>query len=301
MNVPDTYAGGYDIRGPGHRGFLGECVPGATMRFFYNGRVFWNDGDHSHVYKYAGASREGSRIMPYDEAKVSLTYKAIATSCMRLSEAFDGPYPEERLELLKRLSPPTADVAYPVDLFVRKPAVVWNLPVERAFGKWNILGVFNFGPKSPNLTVTLDAAQDLRLDPQKEYLVYEFWSHKLVGMFRGRFVSRAIGNKDCDVYSIVAKEDRPVLVSTSRHVRQMAFDVKDLRWEGGQNVLHGLSRAVGGDPYELRIWVPAGYRLDRVELPTGLTVATKTEGDLLLVDYTTSTDDDVAWTVRFSR
>jgi hypothetical protein len=122
----------------------------------------------------------------------------------------------------------------------------------------------------------------------------------LVGTFRGRFVSRAIGNKDCDVYSIVAKEDRPVLVSTSRHVRQMAFDVKDLRWDGGQNVLRGLSRAVSGDPYELRIWLPAGYRLEQAELPAGLTATTKMQGDLLLVDYTTSTDNDVEWAMHFS-
>jgi hypothetical protein len=94
------------------------------MRFFYNGCMFWNDGDSVHVYRYAGPSREGARTMPYDEAKVSMTYKSIATNCMRLSEAFNMPYPEEPIELLKRVSPPTADVAYPLDLFVGKPAVV---------------------------------------------------------------------------------------------------------------------------------------------------------------------------------
>ncbi len=295
MAVPDAYAGGPDIRGFGHRGFLGETVPGAAMRFFYNGRVFWNDGNHSHVYKY-----EGGRIQPYDQAKVTLNFKALATSYMALSDAFDVPYPEDRIELIKRVSPPTDDVAYPADLFVRKPAVAWNLPVERPFGKWNILGIFNYSRRSSDFKITLDA-RDLRLDPNTEYLVYEFWSKELVGTFRGKFVSRAIPAKDCDIYSLVPKQDRPVLVSTSRHVRQMAFDIKDLRWDGGQNRLHGLSRAVSGDPYQLRIWVPAGYRLERVELPAGLTATTKTQGDLLLVDYTTSTDSDVAWTVHFSR
>lgn len=301
MNVPDPYVGGSDRRGFGHRAFLGECVPGVTMRFFYNGRVFWNDGDSVHVYRYAGPSRQGVRTMPYDEAKVIVNYKSIATSCMRLSEAFDIPYPEERIELMKRVSPPTADVAYPVDLFVRKPAQVWNLPVERPFGKWNVVGVFNFGPKSPDFTATLDAAQDLRLDPDKEYLVYEFWSKKLVGTFRGKFVSRPIHNKDCDMYSIVEKTNRPVLVSTSRHVRQMAFGIKNLRWDDEQNMLQGLSSAVSGDPYELRIWVPSGYRLGSVGLPPGLSSTTKMDGALLLVDYTPSTDSDVAWNVRFLR
>jgi len=296
MYVPDAYAGGPDWHGVGHRGFLGECLPGSAMRFFYNGRVFWNDGDSSHLYKYIGG-----RIQPYDEAKVTLNYKAIATSLMLISDAFDVPYPEDRIELIKRVSPPTTDISYPVDLFVRKPAAVWNLPVERPFGKWNILGVFNYGPESSDFSVRLDAEKNLRLDPKKAYLVYEFWSRKLLGTFQGEFVSQAIHNKDCDIYSIVEKQERPVLVSTSRHVRQMAFDIKQLLWDSEQNRLSGVSRAVGGDPYQLRVFVPAGYRFDRLELPTGLTGKAHTEGDLLLVDYTTASEDDVAWHIRFSR
>ena len=50
-----------------------------------------------------------------------------------------------------------------------------------------------------------------------------------------------------------------MLISTSRHVRQMAFDIKDLAWDGQQRVLRGTSRAVAGDPYQLRIYVPDGY------------------------------------------
>ena len=54
------------------------------------------------------------------------------------------PIRHDRIELLKRISPPTPDVAYPVDLFVRRPARVWNMPVERPFGKWSVLAVFNY-------------------------------------------------------------------------------------------------------------------------------------------------------------
>ena len=61
-----------------------------------------------------------------------------------VSEAFDVAYPANRIELLKRISPPTPDVSYPVDLFVRKPAQVFNMPVVRPFGKWDVLSVFNY-------------------------------------------------------------------------------------------------------------------------------------------------------------
>ena len=63
------------------------------------------------------------------------------------------------------------DVAYPVDLFVRRPAQVWNMPIERPFGKWSILAVFNYTKKSGQenykFTTQLDAAKDLRLDSAK--------------------------------------------------------------------------------------------------------------------------------------
>lgn len=291
-----------------------ETVLGSANRFFYNGRVFWNDGDGFHVYKYAES--DGKH---YDsrQAKVVANFRAIAGNTILISEAFDVPYPEDRIELLKRISPPTMDVSYPVDLFVRQPAQVWNLPVQRAFGKWNIVAVFNYTQalKTEHMggsviqrldsidgtpfSVSLDAAKDLRLDPNKEYLVYEFWSRAFLGSFRGTFTTRAVKAYDCDVYSIVEKQDRPVLISTSRHVRQMAFDIKNLGYDSSNRVLLGTSRAVAGDAYELRIHVPEGFSARHVTLTDGLVAEIKAEGNLLTVSFRSSTGNDVDWAVFF--
>ena len=46
--------------------------------------------------------------------------------------------------------------------------------------------------ESPKFTATLDAAKDLRLDPDKEYIVYEFWSKQLIGTFKGKFVDASV-------------------------------------------------------------------------------------------------------------
>jgi len=278
-------------------GLLTEAVMGAANRFFYNGRVFWNDCDGFHVYKY---NAPDGRDFTYQQAKVDACFHAIAGNTLFISEAFNAPYPADRIELLKRISPPTMDVAYPVDLFVQKPARIWNMPVERPFGKWSVLAVFNFtGKTNHQLTATLDAAKDLRLDPDKEYIAYEFWSKQLIGTFKGVFVTRPLNPCDCDIYSIVEKQDHPVLVSTSRHVRQMAFDIKDLDYDSQPRVLSGISRAVGGDPYQLRIYVPDGFTAKRVELSDGIAAATKTDGHLLTVDFTAPTGKDVDWQVFF--
>lgn len=279
-----------------------------------NGRVFWNDGDGFHIYKYNAADGQNFN---YGQAKVDANFHAIAGSTLFISEAFDVPYPEDRIELLKRISPPTMDVSYPVDLFLRKPAQVWNMPVERPFGSWNVLAIFNYTPKlkskllgnslfdvpdaagAGSFTTLLDAVKDLRLDADKEYIVYEFWSKTLFGAFRGSFTTRPLKPYDCDIYSIVEKRDHPILLSTSRHIRQMAFDIKDLSYDGPQRMLRGISRAVAGDPYQLRIYVPDGFDAKRVELTEGLTAAMKTDQNLLTVDVKSSSGNDVQWKVFF--
>jgi len=272
-------------------------VLGSANRFFYNGRVFWNDGDGFHIYKYAAPDKKD---FTFGQGKVDANFHAIAGNTLFLSEALNAPYDADRIELLKRISPPTPDVAYPVDLFVRRPARIWNMPVERPFGKWSVLAVFNYtGTGNRGFTTKLDAAKDLRLDPNKEYIVYEFWSRKLIGTFKGSFTTPPVNPYDVGIYSIVEKQDRPVLVSTSRHVRQMAFDIKDMAYDAGQRVLRGVSRAVAGDPYQLRIYVPDGFSAKRVDLPAGITGAMKTEGNLLTVDFTAPTGNDVQWKVSF--
>ena len=105
--------------------------------------MFWNDCDGFHVYKSKADDGTNGRFN-YGQAKVSANFHAMAGNTVFVSEAFDEKYPDNRIELLKRISPPTMDVSYPVDLFVRKPAQIWNMPVERPFGKWTVLGVFNY-------------------------------------------------------------------------------------------------------------------------------------------------------------
>jgi len=83
----------------------------------------------------------------------------------------------------------------------------------------------------------------------------------------------------------------------------MAFDIKDLVWDGVERRLSGLSRPVSGDPYQLRVYVPEGFILKKVELPAGLSAATASspgaQGQLIIIDCTTLSDADVSWSVLF--
>jgi hypothetical protein len=64
-------------------------------------------------------------------------------------------------------------------------------------------------------------------------------------------------------------------------------------------MLKGVSRAVAGDPYQLRIYVPDGFTAKRVELSDGIAATMKTDGNLLTVDFMASTGKDVAWKIFF--
>jgi hypothetical protein len=116
---------------------------------------------------------------------------------------------------------------------------------------------------------------------------------------KGKFVTRPVNPYDCDIYSVVEKQDHPILISTSRHIRQMAFDIKDLAYDGKNQTLEGTSRSVIGDPYQLRIYVPNGFTAKRVELTDGIVGTMKTDDSLLTIDYTSSTGEDVGWKVYF--
>ena len=184
--------GGYEM-GDGWKHLLTESLLGTASRFFYSGRVFWLDPDGMHIYKFHSSSdRRGSSPTARPRSmRCSMPSPATPSSCRK---RFNEKYPDDRIELLKRISPPTMDVAYPVDLFVRKPAQIWNMPVERPFGNWSVLAVFNYidkytdnGREPLKFSTKLNAARDLRLDPDKEYIVYEFWSKKLIGTFKGKF------------------------------------------------------------------------------------------------------------------
>ena len=64
-------------------------------------------------------------------------------------------------------------------------------------------------------------------------------------------------------------------------------------------MLAGVSRAVAGDPYQLRIFLPEGFSAKRVDLSDGVAGTMKTEGSLLTVDFKAATGKDVEWKVFF--
>jgi len=271
--------------------FTHGLVRQISGRYFYNGKVWWNNADSFHVYV--------GGLYSYNQGKVHASFCSITGNIVFLSEPFtDQDTPEDRLEIIRRVAPITPDVSVAVDVFEHNPARLWNMPIKRDFAEWNVVGLFNVDYNQDDKPITQRISfEALELSPDREYLVYEFWGKKFLGAKKGSF-TRTLQAPDCEIYSIVEKTDHPVLISTSRNVRQMAYDILRLEWDDEEKILSGTSRVVEGDPYQLRVFVPEGYAFADAEAGD-LTIDAKTDGAILTVDFKSPENADAAWAVTF--
>ncbi|MBN1343684.1 MAG: NPCBM/NEW2 domain-containing protein [Phycisphaerae bacterium] len=228
-----------------------HILPSAEMGsrlYFLHGRVWYNDPDCLMV-------REP---MTLDQARAWGSWISLTGQLNLVSEWLPA-LPAERLEIVKRSMPNHGLCGRPVDLFESALPKVWHLRAGEGASRRDVVGVFNWDLKKVE-TLGIDAGK-LGL-PEADggaYVGFDYWAGKFVPPFAdGAEVSVPPGS--CRVIAIRPMGDRPVLVSTSRHITQGVVDIAREAWDGDRHVLSGTSRVVGGDPYELRIAAPIGSR-----------------------------------------
>lgn len=162
-------------------------------------------------------------------------------------------------------------------------------------GSWVVLNRINWSNQAAAKTsVTL---ADIGLDPGKQYVAYEYWSNRYLGICNNGTLTfddlPAMG-----ISSIAIREatEHPQIVSTNRHLSQGGVDLVSAAWS--QNVLSGKSRVIRGDRYEISVRVPAGYKLKSGTID-GKPAATATDGELLRASYLPATTGEVAWRLEF--
>ncbi len=165
------------------------------------------------------------------------------------------------------------------------------LEITRPFEDWMVLGRTGESVREIRFA-------DLGLDPGKEYFVFEFWTRKLLGSFTGSF---APGPLDplyrSQALAIRERQPRPQVIATSRHVTCGGVDLADVRWADGR--LSGKSIVIAGDPYELFLTEPEGYRLDKFDCPGATVLETKNEGLMVRVKLLSGQSGTVDWSAGF--
>ena len=229
-------------------------IANGTPRYFMNGRVWYNDPDP--VYVRNAVSLERARLFA--------TWTSLGGMLYNFSDWLPDLSPD-RVDVLKRtMAPHGVKTVRPIDFFERTRANAWVL--EK--GDRRIFGLYNW---STNETLKIDySAVYVGLDPAKTYVGFDFWRNEFVPPFGGALKAE-LPPSSCRAIACVPVADCPVLVSTSRHVASPVIDVANVEWEEnetwwrrlvwGRSVLRGESKVVAGDRYELRLYVPDGWKV----------------------------------------
>jgi len=141
---------------------------------------------------------------------------------------------------------------------------------------------------------------DLGLPANEDYLVYEFWSRKFLGVRRGHFNAATLESKGLSLYAIRTKLDHPQLVSTNRHISQGGADLEAVEWRNDPSSLQGRSKVVQGDAYEMVVFVPDNFVFDSADV-AGTPSKIVAEDSIVRVSYLPVVTGSVTWTIRFTK
>jgi hypothetical protein len=168
---------------------------------------------------------------------------------------------------------------------------LYLLEVNRPFENWVVLGRTGGENKAIQFV-------DLGLDKDQEYFVFEFWTKKLLGLFKGSFPPGELDPRfNCQVFCIRERQEHPQLLATSRHITGGGVDLVGVAWE--KNHLTGTSQLVGGDAYELYVTLPSGFFFDRAECRGAEVTEIKAGGGGLSVGLRAAHSSEAKWVVNF--
>ncbi len=277
--------------GAAGRGRWNQVVLGAwhgTNLYFLNQRVWHNDPDPV----YVRASN------PIERARWMCSWIAVTGSLHTSSEQYDT-LPVERLQLLKRCLPTHRLPARPVDYLETDRPRIWLVSNDRM----HLVGLFNWQEKEAD-EVRYDLGK-MGLDGTRSYVAFDCWKNRFVKPFSSE-LRQTLEPGTCRILAVRSVEDRPQLISTSRHITQGLMDVESERWDAVNSTLRGRSRVVAGDEYEMRIVLPPDgpWRIRRAKAAEQELAPGRENGDprdTLRLTFVPESTGTVDWRISFER
>lgn len=185
----------------------------------------------------------------------------------------------------------------------------WLLEIDRPFDHWSVVSRFQWGEKQQGtntwqyqgLPEQQIAFADLGLYPDRDYLVFEFWTQQFLGKAKGSFTAPAMdANTGMHAFAIREARSHPWFVSTTRHISQGGVSLDQLAWDAATNTLAGTSKVVAGDPYVITLHVPAGFKLKTAEAADNEAKST-TKGETATVTIVPTATGTIDWQVAFAK
>jgi alpha-galactosidase len=224
-------------------------------RFWTHRRLWLNDPDcflaRDEVASLAvGGTQMPTTLLTLDEVRTLATAIALSGGIVLDSDNLPAMSPE-RVAIVSLLLPPWGESAQPLDLFESRMPSLFQLPVERPWESWTLLGVFNWEDTPCTLKAPL---------PSGRVHVFDLWSGEYAGIRSGEAVFPQVPAHGCKLLALREALDRPQLVSTTFHFTQGAKEVQDCRYDEGRQALALSLLPVAKKEGELILHVPEDLR-----------------------------------------
>jgi len=199
---------------------------------------------------------------------------SIASGVLMVSDKVEVYTDDVNIEGMKRSAPVLPTV--PGQLYDpgHRAAGWWLNEIDRPFDHWTVLTRMQWAKKREKewkfdlkgLPAREVVFADLGLGPDREYVVFEFWTQQYLGKCKGSFTAPAMDeNTGMQVFAIREAREHPWVIGTTRHLSQGGVSLLDEKWDAGRKTLSGKSAVVAGDPYVLTVHLPQNNRIKSVQ------------------------------------
>jgi alpha-galactosidase len=268
----------------------------------FNNVVWRNDPDHIEIHRPDGyraatlTTLTGSALMLTDRPEVYRTERVEAARrtapvlFTRPGELYDVD-PSRSSLLAQAGTQLSGSGPRPFDADQREVVALYQLDIARPFEQWTVLARTRNDPAAIPLG-------ELGLAPATDYLAFEFWTRRTLGVVRDTLRPGPIDPRfGVQVVCLRPRVAHPQLLATSRHVTCGGPDLRDVAWQ--DNALSGTSELVPGDPYVLYLNEPAGSRFGGVDATGARVVSQVVSGSLRIIRLESAEGGVVRWSVRY--
>jgi len=213
------------------------------------------------------------------------------------------PLPEEKLQLYRKTMPAMPIRAMDLYPFKTEPAFcpapetfprALDLKVNAVSGMYDVVALYNWEDESD--MKLLDLHEDLGLENETGYLVFDFWN-KIFSGITGTTIQEEVPAHGTKALIIRKVSEVPQLLAASRHLTA-AYSIQKMNWNMDTKSLSGISETVPGDLYILYIHVPEDYAFETTRINAENVTHTTQPGGMLEVGFT-GQEEPVEWEILF--
>jgi alpha-galactosidase len=260
---------------------------------FNQGRCFINQAFTHNIVMFADPDTLLVHDLPLEEARVSATIVALPGQMTFFGDKLAG-LSDDRMKILQQTLP-VANVR-PVSLYPYFSMLpVWNLAVKNTMlGDYNVVALFNWEDETRRISFT---TEELGIDPDGEYAVFEFWTQKSYETIKGNF-GMDVPPHSVRLLTLHKIKTIPQWLGSDRHIAQNALEIIEYEWKADSRTLGGKIRLIGTFPLTMRLRMPKGYDFSKAECVGAKSSGKQEANNILAVTFNADKTGDYKFEIK---